>query len=154
MEKEKKIDISTVFVGLCLITEIFEDTTGEKIGLFLGGMFDHEIRLAGFHRENQRLPSSMEELNSDPKASIVLERMKNIFRNLLKNAINAAAREEAQAEVRRQKQAFNEMKNKFNAMHKPAPEGTIRELAAKYNKSIGEICRLKAEGRLHELVES
>lgn len=40
---------------------------------------------------------------------------------------------------------------KFCFANKPAPEGTVRELAAKYGKSISEIRKLKAAGRLHEL---
>jgi len=39
----------------------------------------------------------------------------------------------------------------FNAQHAPAPEGTVKELAGRYGKSLGEIRRLKAEGLLHTL---
>lgn len=42
----------------------------------------------------------------------------------------------------------------FNAQHKPAPEGTVKELAAKYGKSLSEIRRLKAAGELHTLENS
>lgn len=42
-------------------------------------------------------------------------------------------------------------RNAFNAQHKPAPEGTVKELAAKYGKSLSEIRRLKAAGELHTL---
>ncbi|MOA68069.1 hypothetical protein D3C78_1955180 [compost metagenome] len=46
---------------------------------------------------------------------------------------------------------FAQTKVDFRNMNKPAPEGTVKELAAKYGKSLGEIRKLKAEGRLHEL---
>lgn len=42
-------------------------------------------------------------------------------------------------------------RQQFNSQHQPAPEGTVKELAAKYGKSIGEIRKLKAEGLLHTL---
>lgn len=43
--------------------------------------------------------------------------------------------------------------NKFMSQHAPAPEGTVKELAKKYGRSISEIRRMKAENRLHELSE-
>lgn len=45
-------------------------------------------------------------------------------------------------------------RQQFNSQHQPAPEGTVKELAAKYGKSIGEIRKLKAEGLLHTLNQS
>ena len=47
--------------------------------------------------------------------------------------------------------AVRASRQQFNSQHQPAPEGTVKELAAKYGKSIGEIRRLKAEGLLHTL---
>ena len=42
----------------------------------------------------------------------------------------------------------------FNAQHARAPEGTVKELAVRYGRSLGEIRRLKAEGLLHTLAQS
>lgn len=39
----------------------------------------------------------------------------------------------------------------FRNMHHPAPEGTVAEIAAKYNVSKSEVRKLKQAGRLHEL---
>lgn len=39
----------------------------------------------------------------------------------------------------------------FRTMNVPAPEGTVAEIAAKYNVSKSEVRRLKQAGRLHEL---
>ncbi|WP_338923991.1 hypothetical protein V0M98_37895 (plasmid) [Pseudomonas silesiensis] len=50
------------------------------------------------------------------------------------------------------KQREAQTRSAFNAQHKPAPEGTVKELAQKYNKSLSEIRRLKAAGELHTLV--
>lgn len=48
-------------------------------------------------------------------------------------------------------QALSKAKANFKSMHKPAPEGTVKELAAKYGVSLSEIRRRKQEGTLHEL---
>jgi hypothetical protein len=45
-------------------------------------------------------------------------------------------------------------RDRFNSQHQPAPEGTVKELAARYGKSIGEIRKLKAEGLLHTLTNN
>ncbi|WWV93477.1 hypothetical protein KEN49_CDS0023 [Pseudomonas phage vB_Pae3705-KEN49] len=52
-----------------------------------------------------------------------------------------------------QAQRYDIAKQNFRDMGKPAPEGTVKELAAKYGKSISEIRRMKAEGRLGELTQ-
>ncbi|WAX23552.1 hypothetical protein [Pseudomonas phage pPA-N1803-4At.2] len=52
-----------------------------------------------------------------------------------------------------QAQNYNIAKQNFRNMSKPAPEGTVKELAEKYGKSISEIRRMKAEGRLGELTQ-
>lgn len=36
-------------------------------------------------------------------------------------------------------------------MHKPAPEGTVDEIAKRFNVSKSEVRRLKREGKLSEL---
>lgn len=46
---------------------------------------------------------------------------------------------------------LTQAKTDFKAMNKPAPEGTVKELAAKYGVSLSEIRRRKQEGTLHEL---
>lgn len=46
---------------------------------------------------------------------------------------------------------LTQAKTDFKAMSKPAPEGTVKELAAKYGVSLSEIRRRKQEGTLHEL---
>lgn len=60
-------------------------------------------------------------------------------------------RDRMQREV---KQREAQVRANFNSQHKPAPEGTVKELAAKFGKSLSEIRRLKAAGELHTLVQS
>ena len=62
-------------------------------------------------------------------------------------------REAQRQEMRRSARRAEQQRTQFNSQHKPAPEGTVKELAAKYGKSISEIRRLKAEGLLHTLAE-
>lgn len=57
------------------------------------------------------------------------------------------------AETKRAEQAKEQRRQQFNSQHKPAPEGTVKELAARYGKSLSEIRKLKAEGLLHTLAE-
>lgn len=47
--------------------------------------------------------------------------------------------------------ALTKAKASFKDMNKPAPEGTVKELAARYGVSLSEIRRRKQEGTLHEL---
>jgi hypothetical protein len=50
--------------------------------------------------------------------------------------------------------AVRASRQQFNSQHLPAPEGTVKELAAKYGKSLSEIRKLKAEGLLHTLTNA
>lgn len=63
-----------------------------------------------------------------------------------RDARAAQRREEGQL-----KRRSEEQRTTFNSQHKPAPEGTVKELAARYGKSIGEIRKLKAANLLHTL---
>jgi HD-GYP domain-containing protein (c-di-GMP phosphodiesterase class II) len=60
-------------------------------------------------------------------------------------------RNSLRADQQRIEKAKAESRDKFNSQHKPAPEGTVKELAARYGKSLSEIRKLKAEGLLHTL---
>jgi primosomal protein N' len=60
-------------------------------------------------------------------------------------------RAEQRKEQERAKRGAEQQRAAFNSQHQPAPEGTVKELAAKYGKSLSEIRRLKAEGLLHTL---
>lgn len=144
MNNEKRITIATVLTGFSLVSEVFSDTEGVKIGLLLGGIYDHEIQVALFYRHYSRLPGTLEELSSDEISKLGLERLKNSYRHILNKAL-------LEEEKRLFKEAAEKARNAFKAMHSQAPEGSVKELAAKYNKSISEIRRMKAEGRLHEL---
>lgn len=62
-------------------------------------------------------------------------------------------RDTVRADVKRKERAAQQQREQFNSQHKPAPEGTVKELAAKYGKSLGEIRKLKAAGLLHTLTE-
>lgn len=57
-------------------------------------------------------------------------------------------REEAQ-----RKRMQEGVRKQFNTQHAPAPEGTVKELAARYGVSLSEIRRHKAAGTLNTLTE-
>uniref|UniRef100_A0AB39CDP7 Uncharacterized protein n=1 Tax=Pseudomonas phage HRDY3 TaxID=3236930 RepID=A0AB39CDP7_9VIRU len=63
-------------------------------------------------------------------------------------------RESLRADQKRAERKALEQRQQFNSQHAPAPEGTVKELAARYGKSIGEIRKLKAEGLLHTLAQA
>ena len=58
-----------------------------------------------------------------------------------------------EARQKRVEAQLKSQRDQFNTQHAPAPEGTVKELAAKYGKSLGEIRKLKAAGLLHTLTE-
>ena len=63
-------------------------------------------------------------------------------------------RAEQRKAAQQAKRGAEQQRATFNSQHQPAPEGTVKELAAKYGKSIGEIRKLKAEGLLHTLTNN
>lgn len=61
------------------------------------------------------------------------------------------AKADQRREATQSKRKAEEQRTAFNSQHRPAPEGTVKELAARYGKSIGEIRKLKAANLLHTL---
>jgi|SRR5690606_31730957 len=111
-----------------------------------GDMPDY-MRLIGFYRTHGRLPENLEELQACEKSNKFLENTRNFFRTALQNAASDAASMLArEAEEQRCKTHVQ-----FLNLNKPAPEGTVAELAERYGKSKSEIRRLKAAGLLHTL---
>ena len=99
-------------------------------------------------------------ITSQPEGAMVLATLalQQMERNVLPQrfedlAINKmrAERRQWQDEDRARDAAVIQTRNAFNSQHKQAPEGTVKELAARYGKSIGEIRKLKAANLLHTL---
>ena len=144
--ENKAITISDVMLGFALLGE---STHTEGFAPFLSGQYDREISIAIYHREYGKLPT--EEDLSDALVVENLNKLKNALRTIINRAVSNLERLGAERSLREAKVAFNNAANNFKAMSKPAPEGTVDELAKKYNVSKSHIRMLKRENRLHEL---
>jgi len=117
----------------------------------LTGELDQTLRPGMFFHVHGREPQSQEELEADESSLLILNNLKRYLRNTVQGVINDEARRierEQKAEAARMAERVNKG---FREMNKPAPEGTVRELAEKFNAPISQIRKLKAENRLHEL---
>lgn len=130
----------------------------------LQGEYDRDIALGLFMHVHKKHPENVDVALADEQVKQMLENAKGHVRHAVQCAINGLAEEErAQREeptfmrMRREMQEsaarMQKQHKQFVSQHAQAPEGTVKELAAKYGKSIGEIRRMKAEGRLHELAQ-
>lgn len=117
------------------------------------GELDMDLLPGMFFHAHARDPISDEELLGDPEANRILSNLKLYIRNTVQGVVTQEACRlelEQKAESARMTERVNAQ---FRAMSKPAPEGTVRELAEKHGVSIGYVRKLKAENRLHELVQ-
>lgn len=80
-----------------------------------------------------------------------LERLNEIDSMIMRNVMHSFPVSK-QSKGRNNRASSQEAKA-FKQMNAVAPEGTVKELASKYGKSITEIRKLKKEGMLHTLSE-
>lgn len=167
------------WVGLTAISSLSNLTTGpEKWPFILKGYFDEVLAVAFYYTYHAELPGTLKIAVESEHAKRGIENTKAHLRNTIEAALDPAgykAKQDArERELERdfvkrmedfdRKRRFDHRRmhaereatekakrDSFNSQHKPAPEGTVKELAAKYGKSLGEIRRLKAEGLLHTL---
>lgn len=132
--------------GITMLSEFLGSETnlspkerGQLLYEVLNGTHDAALKAAMFFHLHKRIPEN----NDYMQDSFVLVSLSTFKRKLL------ASVEEITDRLYRQER--QEVINKVVQMHAPAVEGTVSELAAKYNKSKSEIRRLKAEGLLHTL---
>lgn len=123
----------------------------EMWGFLLVGEFDGKLRPGLFWRAYDREATEEDDLQNDRKVNEMLENLKENVRMGISQIIADEAREEDQENLIRKNIQVAEANKKFIAMSQKSPEGTVKELAAKHGRSISEIRKLKAEGRLHEL---
>lgn len=169
--------------GLALISTVASNKPDDmQVWPFIvNGFYDVPLSIAFFYTANARLPNEGEDYMGSAVAQNGLQNTKNYLRDLMhaiidpegykkaEDARQAKASKDLFAQMDRmdrerrknyrlQKEAEErverEKRDAFNSQHKPAPEGTVKELAARYGKSIGEIRKLKAAGQLHTLVET
>lgn len=114
-----------------------------------------------FYRERGQVPSSMEEVLGDHEIVKIIENMKTNMRNMITGAASSPGQNRVESESNKWKEEERREREKQANMHRagmtikarmePAQEGTVDELAKRYNKSKSEIRRLKRDGLLHTL---
>lgn len=98
---------------------------------------------ADLHEEGQQAAANATTPALDAMAKLMKEKVREpalITKNRQQHARKA------------EKKKAEQQRASFNAQHQPAPEGTVKELAEKYGKSLSEIRKLKAANQLHTLV--
>lgn len=149
VEKEFNVSYSTVMVGCSLMGGF---THLENLPELLMGKLDFELSTFIYQREFGKLPEKREDLK-EAKVVEMLDKVKNYYRASIQNAFTTQARHEQHQEgIQKRAQKAQAVRN-FRDMSKPAPEGTVDELATRYGVSKSAIRTLKREGRLHELAE-
>lgn len=167
--------------GLTVISSLARNEPDhiQKWPFILNGFYDDVLAVAFFYTAHAELPESLEKAHADASAIRGIENTKTHLRNKMQAILDPVgfskaqrarekelerdfyARMEREDRARRkayrmereaEERAEKAKRDAFNSQHKPAPEGTVKELAAKYGKSIGEIRRLKNAGELHTLV--
>ena len=117
------------------------------------GHYDDLLPFAFFHIVHNKFPETQEEVLACTKCREGADRVKAQAKFNIQYIMRKADEQEQQENTRKQKQQAAQVSANFKAQHAPAPEGTVKELAAKYGKSLSEIRRLKNEGLLHTLAE-
>ncbi len=111
---------------------------------------DYLLRCALHLTEFKKVAETENEIFNEEMDSL-LEQLKNHVKIAFQNAINQEEKRLINESKREEKEKSVKVMNSFKSMSKPAPEGTVAELAARYNKSLSEIRKLKRDGLLHTL---
>ena len=111
---------------------------------------DYLLRCALHLTEFKKVAETENEIFNEEIDSL-LEQLKNHVKIAFQNAINQEEKRLINESKREEKEKSVKVMNSFKSMSKPAPEGTVAELAARYNKSLSEIRKLKRDGLLHTL---
>jgi hypothetical protein len=135
----KKIDMSTVLCGFGTIGDMRHHP------FILNGQCDHEISVALFYKQHDKLPTE-DDLKNEWVLS-ALDKMKSVLRGHIQKEIDSLT---PASDLRESPTGFPYIKTNMN-IHAQAPEGTVSELAEKYNLSKSCIRKMKKEGRLSEL---
>jgi len=145
----KQISHATAMFGLTIMGDyenhFYQIVTDE---------YEFQIKVALYKHNHSQLPESEEILMSDEATSRHYESLKDLLRSKIQKAFDALADEHSKIKEREDRYNARQVSHSFRSMNKPAPEGTVDELAKKFNVSKSQIRTLKREGRLHELVES
>lgn len=124
---------------------------------FTTDIHDEYLRCALYFSENKKFAETEEEIMNE-QMDAWLKEAKSRIMNIVSIGIRIETRRDEQRQYHQDKQAKKQQeintRTAFNSMHKPDPEGTVKEISEKYGVSLGEVRRLKREGRLSELTNS
>lgn len=150
-----------VDIGLHLLASLRK--SNQHVADILTDMFDADLCLALWTTDSFEIPESLEQGITEVSVD-TLNDIKSVLSarqhgqdvplptwmiSILGGA-SGGDRPEREALVHHRLSAARQA---FNSQHAPAPEGTVKEIAAKYGVSLGEVRRLKAAGQLHTLTQ-
>ncbi|WYW01711.1 hypothetical protein Voja6_00079 [Pseudomonas phage vB_PpuM-Voja-6] len=155
-------------IGCFLLHDLGKDNSNHD--MIIGGMFNQELCLAFYMLLNSDVATSLEQSVSEDvikelnamkayiyhKKGLIGGRLPEptlMLRAITGDLISNAVRDPFFS-GQRHDQTCSDTRLRFNAQHAKAPEGSVKELAAKYGVSISEVRRLKAAGQLHTLGQS
>lgn len=144
-------------IGMSLLHDIVNDR--QHVVEIAHGLFDKELRLGLFYAIHDRYPVKPEECNT-PEIDVQLTVFKNkaathAVDNIRESRLIAALNEyDRRFEMKPRHSSWQESQNRmmearrkeFAEQTKPHAEGTVKEIAAKYGLSLGEVRRRKAAG--------
>lgn len=144
-------------IGMTILKDI--EGRGEHVNEVAHGTFDKEIRLALFYAINDRFARNAEECNAEgisrqldifklkaAARSVTAQRTESLFAALDEYDRRCVGRD-GRGGAPDQRARVQEMRRKdFVAQTAPHAEGTVKEIAAKYGLSLGEVRRRKAAG--------
>ena len=117
----------------------------------LSGQYDEALGCLAFSKEFGKF--------AETEADLVLvqpfvERCKEHVRNVIQREFDSLSAMPEPSSRPAKPRCDPNLARQIRAMNRPAPEGTVAELSAKYGKSLSEIRKLKRDGKLHELESS
>jgi hypothetical protein len=147
--------MTETFIGMALLGEMLgptADRAGDAMVAILTDRNQREIMAMCFYQSHRRVPNEGEDFMVDPVAVDAYERLKNFTRGVVQNIFDEAERQDRAEALQQQRQAMETLQIRLRTSNAPHPEGTVAELAARFNVSKSEIRRRKADGTLNELL--
>lgn len=142
------ISMNTVLTGVSVMGGLASNDPAIMAGVCVG-TYDELFSIMFYHKEYDRLPTSLAEAKEDPATQSMVTKIKGYTQHIVKTYVH----EEELKLKNEAKKEHMEFLNTFNNSNKPAPEGTVSELSEKYGVSKKQIRRLKRENNLHTLTE-
>lgn len=151
MSKAIENTAEKTFTGYSIIAE----WTKYFAPIITGDALDYDIRCAIFHTHNEKtLPTEESQIFNEEMDDLLKQfkdKLRHIFCMHLENETKSIERSERLAKEQKSRQEKYKVVDGFRKMNSPAPEGTVKEIAQRYNISIGKVRELKRDNLLHTL---